>query len=497
MIKKINFFKSTLKFMVMAMVAGSMLASCNKDDDDDDEDPIIVLDGLYLKAEGATDADLKSDVRFAVARNEVTQEDRSSLYEIYMAMDANQKFNIVRVAGATKSTWGPAADFAEVTGDDLDVEEPEEGLWRGGYEETNTMFTAPSAGLYHIALDTEVGVIVMAKAVWGIIGGATPGGWSESTPMAATFNADKMEFMVENVTMLENEWKFRYSNGWKVILDADFDLGGGQKGIKVNSNFGGAVGALVAGGGNIANAEYAVYKITLTWEKGKAYTASITKTGEGEPLPEYPENLYMIGASIGGWDWAANGIQMVPVHSNPHLFWKVVYIESGVADAGVKFAPGMEWVGDFGVNAGAGSTDNVWTKGSDNVPDVAASGYYMVVVNLLEETIEVNPAPLVYGIGDAFGSWDASQAANLFTVDNTAKTITSPAFAAAGDLRMHVAAATMTNADGNAVDWWQAEFIVLEGKIEYRGTGNDQARVAVTAGQKVILNFTDETGTIE
>ncbi|MGC9343234.1 MAG: SusF/SusE family outer membrane protein [Bacteroidales bacterium] len=494
---KLNFLKSTLKIMAMLFIASSLFVSCNKDDDDDD-DPVIVLDGVYLKMDAATDADLTTDVRFKVTRNEVVQEERSSLYELYMAIPANTNFNLVRVSGANKMTYGPSADFAQVPEAELDVEEPKEGIWRGGYEETTSQFSVPEDGLYHLMIDTELGIMAIAKVVWGVIGGATPGGWSNSTPMEATFNTDKMEFVVEDVTMLENEYKFRYSDGWKVILDADVDLGGGTTGVKVNTNYGGTLTSLVPGGDNMAIDEYAIYKITMTWEKGVGHSATMEKTGDAEPLPEYPEELYMIGASIGGWDWEANGLQMIPTHSNPHVFWRIAWIESGVADPGVKFAPGMEWVDDFGVNAGAGATDNVWTKGGDNLPDVAASGYYMVVVNLLDETIEVNPAPMVYGIGDAFGTWDAAQPANLFAVDNTAKTITSPAMTAAGDLRMHVAAATLTNADGNPVDWWQAEFILRDGVIEYRGTGGDQEpRIPVTAGQVVVLDFTDDTGSIQ
>ena len=44
---------------------------------------------------------------------------------------------------------------------------------------------------------------------------------------------------------------------------------------------------------------------------------------------------------------AANGIQLIPVHSNPHLFWRIVWIEAGT-DQGFKFAPQADWIGDFG-----------------------------------------------------------------------------------------------------------------------------------------------------
>ena len=47
-------------------------------------------------------------------------------------------------------------------------------------------------------------------------------------------------------------------------------------------------------------------------------------------------------------------------------------------------------------------------------------------------------------------------------------------------------------------DWWMSEFIIYDKKIAYRGTGGDQTpRVAGTAGQKVYLNFTNETGEIK
>lgn len=59
----------------------------------------------------------------------------------------------------------------------------------------------------------------------------------------------------------------------------------------------------------------------------------------------------------------------------------------------------------------------------------------------------------------------------------------SPAFGAADEVRMCV--------NFGGYDWWKTEFIVLDGKIVYRGSGNDQERVKVAAGQKAYLNFTD------
>jgi hypothetical protein len=47
------------------------------------------------------------------------------------------------------------------------------------------------------------------------------------------------------------------------------------------------------------------------------------------------------------------------------------------------------------------------------------------------------------------------------------------------------------------IDWWKSEFIILGGKIEYRGTGEDQERAMGNAGQKAYLNFIDNKGAIK
>ncbi len=489
------FFKGT-SFLMLALVAMISFTSC--DNDDPDDDPVLVEDGLYIQGLGTALDSLSGNGLMSKANNEVTQASRSSLYEMYIAVKGGSEgFNLVNVVGGVAENWGPAADFALVAEGDLDNEEPKSGLWRGSYEISEASFTVTADGLYHVMLDTEIGVVAIAKVEWGLIGGATPGGWSDDTELTeSAFDPNTISFNIAEVTILENEYKFRYSGGWKVILDTIVDNGEGKLGVKVNTNFGGALNNLTAGGDNIANAEYAIYAFDMTWTLDGGHIATQTYVKDGEPLAVYPEELYMIGASIGGWDWAANGIQMVPAHSNPHVFWQVVFIESGVADAGFKFSPVKDWIGDFGVNSGDGATDGVWNKGSDNVPDIATSGYYMVVVNLLDETVEVN-APMIYGLGDAYGNWDAAQAATLFTVDNTAKVITSTATTADGNFRMHVAAATLTNGDGNAIDWWQAELAVIGGAIEYRGTGGDQAAVPTTTGQVVTLDFVAGTGTIQ
>ena len=52
-----------------------------------------------------------------------------------------------------------------------------------------------------------------------------------------------------------------------------------------------------------------------------------------------------------------------------------------------------------------------------------------------------------------------------------------------------------TEKGDKASDWWQSEFIVLNGKIEYRGKGNDQARAKSKASGSTTIKLDFKAGT--
>lgn len=60
-----------------------------------------------------------------------------------------------------------------------------------------------------------------------------------------------------------------------------------------------------------------------------------------------------------------------------------------------------------------------------------------------------------------------------------------------GEIRMY-AESSIANSD-----WWTREFIILDGKIVYRGNGDDQKRVNCTKGQEVTLDLNAGTGSIK
>jgi hypothetical protein len=102
--------------------------------------------------------------------------------------------------------------------------------------------------------------------------------------------------------------------------------------------------------------------------------------------------------------------------------------------------------------------------------------------------------PEVWLIGTTVGGWDERMDGCMFDVPTTADgEFVSPAFAndAADDsgVRAYVKVP--------GFDWWKSEFMVFDKKIVYRGMGGDQDRVGGKAGQKLYLNFTNETGEIK
>ncbi|MDO9067652.1 MAG: SusF/SusE family outer membrane protein, partial [Deltaproteobacteria bacterium] len=183
----------------------------------------------------------------------------------------------------------------------------------------------------------------------------------------------------------------------------------------------------------------------------------------------YPSALYMIGDGVGGWDWASVNLPMIPVNSHPNLFWKIVWLE---ASGGFKFAPQKEWKDDFGktgdatdgiaipTSTGFITIGGIYNKGGDNIPVPGVAGYYMVVVDLAANKIAID-IPKVYLMGNTIGSWDTGNAAGLFTVDNANSVVTITKTLAADEMRMYAWHPWFTV-------WWQSEFIILGGKIEFR-----------------------------
>jgi hypothetical protein len=384
----------------------------------------IILDGTYIMGSGTALESFDNKSRMTIARNEVTQEDRSELVEKYIAVKAGSEgFNIYVVDDGVTTKLGPGSDFAVVT--ELDHNEPTLGLWRGQITETETPFTVPEDGLYHIAYDTELNIVSVARVVWGIIGAATPGGWAESTQLSAEFDLTEMTFTKSEVILTKADFKFRYSNGWKVIIDANYDLGYGNTGIKVNANLGGELSNLIPGGWNLINDEAGIYTITILWSLESGISANLEKTGD--MVFDYSDvHLGLIGDGLiidgNQQSWDNTHFLTYPNVTNDYIYTWNFYALEVTTNGSFKIREGQDWngksIGYPDVVMGGTAAADFETNGDGNfVPTVDGTYDIELVIDALTETYNFNVKasgtadPELFMLGDGTtAGWDNTAA---------------------------------------------------------------------------------------
>ncbi len=235
--------------------------------------PLPVSDGYYVTGTASAYAVVNDKAMMKTAINEIFQTTRPWLKELYIPIKAGSGgFNIIKVTGAIQKTLGPSEDFTEVT---PTADEPKLGLQRGHYADTTLKFTVPSEGMYHVIIDAFLGKVAITRVSWEMIGSATTGGWLNGTEMTQTpFNTTNMTWTISNMRLTMGEWKFRYSQGWKVIMESN-----PVDPVSVNANLGGFVYDLLPGGNNFNNSNAGIYSCELNYTLGTGYTATMTKTG--------------------------------------------------------------------------------------------------------------------------------------------------------------------------------------------------------------------------
>ena len=472
-----------------AVALAFTFASCDKGGKDPIDLDNVTEDGFYVAGPATGAADIAADYMMTAGVNEVLMDQdgkswaeakRAGMYEKYIVLEGGKDFELMLYANGEKVRY--SAVLADYDTKEI-ADNPTEayGMLKRGSLVTGADAPAmqvEKTGLYHIVLDLNEGndlpfgaQIVVAPVTWGVRGGMN--GWGFTAfPEPAKYSNDGITWVLEDQSLAKGgTFKFGYNHAWKIQLD---DAGK----VKAHTNLGeGAVN----GATDIKVEKGGLYKITLTYKLATGdISASYDYTVECTQESTLPTEMYIIGNDFGNWDWAAESVvSMNAVHSHPGAFWAIRYMTTATE---FKFCAKKEWNGDFCTLA---TNTGFETPGNNKV---AAEGLYMIYVDLTNDFIVVEPAK-VYGMGDVYGGWDKGVEANLFAADGQTLTSTTPA---AGNIRMYAAAPA-----GSDADWWQMEFNVYDGKIVYRADGGDQAAVAVTAGQKVTLNFNAETGSIQ
>ena len=79
--------------------------------------------------------------------------------------------------------------------------------------------SVPNGGYYQLTADLNTNKWTATKTIWGIIGGATPGGWGGSTPM--TYDPVGQVWKITANMLANGSFKFRANDEWKIDFAVD------------------------------------------------------------------------------------------------------------------------------------------------------------------------------------------------------------------------------------------------------------------------------------
>ncbi|MBR5102534.1 MAG: SusF/SusE family outer membrane protein [Muribaculaceae bacterium] len=214
-----------------------------------------------------------------------------------------------------------------------------------------------------------------------------------------------------------------------------------------------------------------------------------------------PEHLYIVGQFC-SWDWN-KCVEMVHVWGAPDVFWHMVYIDN----SGIKFNTNMAWDGgecgfdQINIVEGDDDLHGDIISGDGNIAS-SNPGWYLMIVTCSVQGRDIIydvqfRKPEVWLIGWIYdGDWTELKGDTFTVPDGPDGYFVSPLL----DKNL-----PGTESEGcvrayckiPGFDWWKSEFMVYDGKLVYRGAGDDQERVGCSAGQYLYLNFTTEEGEIK
>jgi hypothetical protein len=399
--------------------------------------------------------------------------ERVGMYQHVVFIAKNGSFNIVQMMGKQQVKWGGS----------LTQNTEKTWAYSGDIVENGAAFTVDEDGLYFVYLDIQEGskkIFVFKANALTLDGDGIDMTAKPAMEKKDAFSKTTGAWEATDVVIRKGKWfKIRMNTDWTYnIHEAD--------NINAFTNLGGTLTNLTPGGKDIMVEESATYTVKLAYTFGEGFKMTLERTGDA-PALQYPETLYIVGDGCkAGWS-TANAMAMQPT-PKAGQFWAIAYLNG---TGGVQFIPtnGEDtWTGQFG-NSTATTPGN-FSVGSGNINVPATTGYYMVTVDLALDSISI-VEPHVYGMGEAFGN-DWTMATHAFTLDNTAKTFTSPAATPVnnGNLRSYAAHSWFT-------EWWHSEINVVGTNIVYRGTGGDPAAFPLAAGQKVVYNIDAGTAAVQ
>ena len=483
-----NMGRRLLNLTILLVSLIIILNSCLKGD----ESLINVADGIYIKGKSTAFIHFDANGLMKPAINEADGQLRAGLNEIFIAISSGSEgFNIIEVKDKAQTVYGPLSnDNIILTGENGQIYGT---IQKGIFGPDPGVFTVPENGVYHVIIDKQTSTFVISPvSEISFYSHAIGEAWSDTEiPLNNSFDKSNMIFEITGLDLTESEFRFRYGHGDKIEIISNE--------VKVYTSFGGVFSgtlpgfelSMIPGGNNylLDKAKEGTYTLNIIWTVGKGFAAQMTETSSSS----YPEKLFMVGdgiSSLSGedaWNWDLNDFEMIPVYSQPYLFWKIVWLNE---NGGIRLAPQKGPENDFGKEGE--EVDGLCNMGEQDIPVTETSGYYMVVVNFQSGQISIS-RPVIYLIGDVVGSWDTQNPTAKFSVYDIYDVIYLKKKLDAGILRMYA-----WNDRDWFTYWWNTEFNVNNGEIKYVGNGSNLESVIVPAGvYEMKLYFRTGEGSIE
>jgi len=350
--------KNTLKYLGFLAALGTLvfITSCGSDDggggiiiDDDDDSGFSVPDGIYLAGLSSSS---DTTISFANKLNTATVEgegfsqlDRdghqvSFMYleaGSYMFADVDGREVVAAYGGSTTTVDTVKADNGtDLFGDIIDVD----------LEENGAAVSVPEAGVYHVVYDQQESEGLLIKVdSWGILGSGTDATDGDiDLTIDAGASAEGATWTATNVALYSGgSFKLRYNNAWKVDTrentEGAEDAFDASLGYVLFTNVGGTLDAPDIGGSNIDISEDGAYTVVLSLSSDGEMSISLERTGDVEPRPEFPAEMYLVGgATPYGWDAPGTTegsddalFQSIPLADGEGdgVYWKIASLITG------------------------------------------------------------------------------------------------------------------------------------------------------------------------
>ena len=422
-----KFILNSIKLLFVFGLVFSFNA-CSDDDDvviDPGTGTVNVADGYYISLDNVNPVSsqlLKSET---VENDGFTSQARAGFVANYIFLEAGN-YKISEIASKEfKSKLGGTIEKKTDTGSACDLND----YFVVKTSASGSAFNVATAGLYKVTYDalTNESVLYEIKKA-GIIGDASPAGWSGDTdlPLSGTITKDGAAWQAKDITLRQGAWKIRFNCRWSLdrrTVTTDFKP---ESGYQMFTNFGGTVADLKTGndGTNIpvTTATQGIYTIDLKWTPKDGFKASITKTGE-VPVVTFDPNNYKFGliGDATAKEWNADRNFWYKKDGTTH---KWVGVFTLLADKEYKFRANDAW--DFNLG---GDLANL-SKGGGNIKSPGAGAYYIVLSTsddgvTWKATVE-NKSWGVIGSGSPTLGWDndSQMAAEAFVDGVESYTVT-------------------------------------------------------------------------